>query len=887
MPTTSMDATLSALIHDGFQTATDGVVMLDDGLNVLYANPVARLILPLPLSVGQPLWSDYELQPAAALASRFRQVIDSGISAEFEEYSPKMRQWLQLRACPSAAGLIVFFRPIDRHLHIKQQSDETRSRFWSMIENLPESVTIADPSGLILGANQATKAMFGFSDEDEWKLQIGQFTQFELRTLDGGLLPLADWPMSRALAGEIFKDFVVEFRRLDTDLRLIGSCAGSPVRNAAGQIIMVIVTVRNITQQIESARQMSASEAFYRSLDDFLPHLLWIMRPDGTLGHVNRRWREFTGRTVEQVNIDGIESLIHPDDRFTYRQIVRNCLDSSGVGEAELRFRQSGGDYRWMLSRWGPVRDRDGAITQWLGTATDIHQSKLSDVILRQTMDTLRQSDLRFQSFMDHSPIMAWINDSAGRVLYMNLTQQQVLNYRDDSRRVPTLWELFPQTEADVYHGENLRVINRGEEIRQTLTIPFADGRQVTHLVIRFPVESDGRIVAAGVAMDISEQQKIEDQLRNAKEAAESANRAKDHFLAILSHELRTPLTPVLLFASALEKMHSLPPEVRADLSMIRQQVQLEARLIDDLLDLTRIQRGKFLLNLQAVSVHEILRRVAALSGAQALSNELHLGLELTAPRDQVMGDPTRLQQVFGNLISNAIKFTPAGGSIVISTRNEQDELVIDVTDTGIGIASDALGRVFNAFEQVEQSITRKYGGLGLGLTIGKAIVEHHHGTLHAASDGNGCGSRLTVRLPINASATVETSYDPASPSAQHGRVLLVEDHPSTRNALQRLLRKVGYEVIAADSVASAVAAGRQTAFDILLCDIGLPDGTGHDVIGQLKAGRSFRAIALSGFGSDDDIRRSLDAGFEQHLIKPADLPTLRAALARKPAPGS
>lgn len=423
--------------------------------------------------------------------------------------------------------------------------------------------------------------------------------------------------------------------------------------------------------------------------------------------------------------------------------------------------------------------------------------------------------------------------------------------------------------------------LERGKPYSVELRIRRGDGGYgyfVTHgIAQRDPRGQPIRIV--GAINDITDRRHVEQALREARDAAESANRAKDHFLAILSHELRTPLTPVLLFSSSLERNPDLPEELRHDLALIRQQIQLEARLIDDLLDLTRIQRGKMLLQMQTLSLHEVLRRVAGLSTPDALANELQLILNLDAPYDVVEGDPARLQQLFSNIVTNAVKFTPARGTIHVRSRVEGDWIIVEVADTGIGIDPAAIGNVFNAFEQAEQSITRRFGGLGLGLTIGKAVVEMHSGRISAHSPGLDQGATLRVELPLLKDAQPIVHLEADHPLRRRQRVLLVEDHEPTRQIIERLLAKIEFDVISADSVAAAVHLAGKHEFDILLSDIGLGDGTGVDVVRRIRPGRTFRAIALSGYGTDDDIQRSLDAGFADHLVKPVDIARLEAAL--------
>jgi signal transduction histidine kinase/response regulator RpfG family c-di-GMP phosphodiesterase len=359
---------------------------------------------------------------------------------------------------------------------------------------------------------------------------------------------------------------------------------------------------------------------------------------------------------------------------------------------------------------------------------------------------------------------------------------------------------------------------------------------------------------------------------QKARTEAERANLAKDRFLAMLSHELRTPLTPVLTSLLALEHEEDIPGEVRPTLHMIRRNVELEARLIDDLLDLTRISKGKVRLSIESVDAHQLLRNAVEICQSGIDRKELKLQLDLHASRYRFEADPARLQQIFWNLIKNAVKFTPAGGDLHIRTSNDNDgNFRVDVEDTGVGIAAELLPKIFKAFEQGDAA---HHGGLGLGLAISKALVETHRGSIHAGSDGPGKGAKFTVVFPCPDGEIPETpngtSFTPTERKSL--RILLVEDHEDTNRSLTQLLRRRGYEVQPAHDLQGALQLADREEFDVLVSDIGLPDGTGVELIQQLNASRPVVGIALTGFGMEEDIRRSHEGGFRHHLIKPVDL---------------
>ncbi len=350
------------------------------------------------------------------------------------------------------------------------------------------------------------------------------------------------------------------------------------------------------------------------------------------------------------------------------------------------------------------------------------------------------------------------------------------------------------------------------------------------------------------------------------------SNLAKDQFLAMLSHELRTPLTPVLASALALESEPELPKDIHESLQMIRRNVELEARLIDDLLDLTRIDRGKVQLNFEVVDAHTLLQNALDICQAEIDRKHLVRSLNLSAKKMHMRADPARLQQIFWNLINNAVKFTPVNGQITITTNNDSNgQLRVEIADTGLGIEQAALPKIFDAFEQGGRT---QLGGLGLGLAISKTLVEAHKGTITAQSAGRNKGSTFTLVFPTRekAEAQIAPAISPTQQERQPLRILLVEDHEDTNRSLTNLLRRRGYQVQSALNFQSALNLGEKEQFDVLISDLALPDGNGIDLMRKLPSQRPLVGIALTGFGMEADIRKSRDAGFKHHLVKPIDL---------------
>ncbi len=384
----------------------------------------------------------------------------------------------------------------------------------------------------------------------------------------------------------------------------------------------------------------------------------------------------------------------------------------------------------------------------------------------------------------------------------------------------------------------------------------------------------------------------VEDKTRDVTLRQEliGANAAKDQFLALLSHELRNPLSPVIAMVGELEASTPDSARTRQALEVIKRNVELEARLIDDLLDVTRIAKGKLQLAFETVSVHETIQRAYEICREDIDAKQIRVEFRLDAQQPYVEGDPARLQQVFWNLIKNSVKFTPAGGRILLETSNPTpQEIEARVIDSGIGIESEKIGKIFNAFEQGQTSITRRFGGLGLGLAISRAMVDAHGGKISVVSPGKDKGATFTLRLktvaaPIAAPNGARTPRSPvkAPPKKAADRawhILVVDDHKDTCTGMKMLLERRGYDITVAHTAEQASQKARTHEFDLLISDIGLPDRSGYELMEELAAARHLPGIAISGFGMEHDITKAKASGFSEHLTKPINFERLEEAI--------
>lgn len=425
---------------------------------------------------------------------------------------------------------------------------------------------------------------------------------------------------------------------------------------------------------------------------------------------------------------------------------------------------------------------------------------------------------------------------------------------------------------------------SRADVVKHESALQGADGTSVpTHLTAnRLPQED--QTVMCLIVTDLTEQKKLE-KSRLDKDLAEKACLAKDDFLAALSHELRTPLTPVLMTVVALDQNPALPEALRESLGLIRRNVELEARLIDDLLDLTRISRGKLEFHLKEFDFHLLVQRAVEICRPDFMAKSQTVILQLEATEIHTEGDATRVQQAMWNLIRNATKFTGPEGTITIRTSNPApDKISFAVTDTGIGFEPGLSEKLFQAFEQGGRTITRQFGGLGLGLAISRSIAQGHQGTITAFSAGPGQGATFTLEFPVRIAPPMLAAKVPSAPPEAEKtvalRILLVEDHADTRNSLEFLLKKNMHEVRSAASAEEALDLADAHTFDLVISDIGLPGQNGWELMRQLKKKFKLTGIALSGYGMEDDFAKSLTAGFIRHFTKPFNFEHLKQAIA-------
>ncbi|MCB0322838.1 MAG: PAS domain S-box protein [Bdellovibrionales bacterium] len=643
-----------------------------------------------------------------------------------------------------------------------------------------------------------------------------------------------------------------------------------PKRTAKGEVDGYYALVQDITERKDVEEELHRRERDFRSIFHLAGSGKAQFDPfTGRFIRVNERFAEILGYSDEELQDLTDAEITHPEDRAEdQRRIALVVAGSERHWTSEKRYLRKDGLSRWVLVTGTVVRDDDGTPRFAVATTQDITARRLAE-------EGLRESDERFRALADSMSQLAWMADHLGEATWYNKRWYDFTGATPEECRGAG-WEKFqhpdhlPRVKA---HIEQCAV--RGEQWEDTFPLRRHDGEYRWFLSRAAPLRDEtGNVVRwIGTNTDITDQMELE---RNLKEA----DQRKNEFLAMLAHELRNPLAPIRTAIDLMLLQSDSPGE---PLRIMDGQVKHLVRLVDDLLDVSRITRGKVDLRLEKLKLRTCLEKVLLVLEPALKKREMQLSVDLPEQALWVEGDSIRMAQVFENLISNAIKYGEPGGRISVVAAKERGEAVLRITDDGIGIDPDFLPKVFDLFSQATRSFDRTQGGLGIGLTIVRRLVELHGGSIVAESDGLGHGSSFVVRLPLVAPPKAVLGTGPVRQAHEGCKVLIVDDNESARNLLAELLKMIGpHEVETAADGFAALELLEHFTPQIILLDIGLPEMDGFEVarrIRELSSLEGVQLIALTGYGQEEDRHRSEQAGFDLHLTKPVDLEQLERIL--------
>jgi PAS domain S-box-containing protein len=729
-------------------------------------------------------------------------------------------------------------------------------------DNAPVPICCIGPDGTIRWANQAELDLLGYARPDYIGHSIAEFHA------DRGA-----WEnmLRRLQNGEELHGCGARLRCRDGTIKHVLIDANAKWQD--GQLIHIRCFTRAVTgpeRAEETARSLMEVGTDYTCVARFNGH-------EVTLESASEGFTQITGYTVEEFNAHAGAFAVHPDDLLGVLASFEGLTRGETVG-GEVRVLTKSGDVRWLRYRAEPSPDPGGLPGLWIrGAARDITEQK-------EAGQRVQEAERRFRQLAENINEVFWMSDPLRtQILYCSPAYEQVWGRSCDSLyQQPWSWLDSVVPEDRERFVAALDSQGRGEPTDIEYRILRPDGSVRWIRDRSFPVnELLGSVHrVAGVADDITEQ-------KEAEQALQEADRRKDEFLAMLAHELRNPLAPIRNAMQILRAQGPSIPELQWARDVIDRQVRQMTRLVDDLLDISRITRGKVELRKERIELTAVLN--SAVEASRPLIEKWGHELTVTVPREPMFleADLTRLSQVVLNLLNNAAKYTDRGGHIWLTAEREGHHVLIRVKDNGIGIPPDMLPRIFEMFVQVDSSLDRAQGGLGIGLTLVQRLVKMHGGTITASSAGRGKGSEFVIRLPLAIDREQRSILDATEsgqvPPAAPRRILVVDDNKDAADSLGMLLRLMGHEVHIAYDGLEAVGAAAAFEPQVVLLDIGLPKINGHETARRIRdqhRGRDMLLIALTGWGQEEDRSRSREAGFDYHLTKPIEFAALQQFLA-------
>lgn len=832
-------------------------------------------------------------------AARFGDVVKTGVATRFEKQAPVLHRWFNVSANrfggPGSRLVAVLFKDITqrkasevalvqseaRAQEAAKVAETERSLIDAVLEASPAGIIVAQANGALVRMNAANQRLWGIAPYSQsveehaaWK---GYWADRGPR--HGQRVAAEDWAMARALRGEFVPGDVVEIEPFDapgTRRTMINS--GAPVVDESGTIVGAIIVQMDITDRVRAEEKLREASELYRLIGRATNDVIW----DWNLLTQEIKWNEavvvhFGCTPAEIRTLPQWEQRIHPEDREAVSQSLQAALDTGLEGwSAEYRFLRNDGTYATFLDRGYIARDVTGQPVRMIGSMLDVTDRRAAEA-------ALLESERRFRTLADNMSQLAWMTDETGYISWYN---KRWFDYTGS-----TLEEMKLHGWASVCHPAHVKravqtfqaSLSSGQPWEDTFPLRAKDGSYRWFLSRALPIlDENGRVTRwFGTNTDITAR-------REAEEALREADRRKDEFIAMLAHELRNPLAPVKNAVFLMKKVGLSDPKLEKARAVIDRQVTHMARLIDDLLDVSRIARGRVELRKRRQDLAQIAAQTAEDYRAEMESAGIRLAVQVPDTPLWVNGDGTRLAQSIGNVLHNARKFTGAPGEVEVRAgADEQGFAVVSVRDTGIGMEPELISRLFTPFVQAHQGLSRSEGGLGLGLALVKQLIELHGGSLEVSSAGLGQGSCFTLRVPLAEPGHLGLVPPAAIDDDGKLNILIIEDNPDTAESLAELLSLDGHHVSVAFDGRGGVELAQRERPDVVISDIGLPgelDGFGvARVLREDPATSAAYLIALSGYSQAEDRRRSAEAGFDSHLTKPPDLDVLEAMLEQVP----
>lgn len=826
-----------------------------------------------------------------AIAEEIRSVEKGLLEARRKRNQVAYRVALRANWIGSTLALVAiggFFALLHYTLKSKERAaalvHEQRETLHITLASIGDAVIATDVSGRVTFINPVAQTLTGWSDDEARGRPLIQVFQI----VDETTGETVENPALRAIEQGVIvglANHTVLITKAGHRLPIDDSAA--PIRGRDGTLAGAVLVFRDVSERRRAEDELRKSEHRFRQMADAMPQFVWITGADGGAEYFNHRWYDYTGCAPPECLGDQWVTRLHPDDRDRAKARWADSIRTGEFYEIEYRIRSRMGEYRWFLGRALPARNDRGKVIQWYGACTDIEDQKRTEL-----------ERLKFVALVENSTDFIAMFDPQGHPFFINRAGLELIGLHDVEQARTLTWQDFVADQDRRLITDTLlpsvRRVGHGEmEVRFR---HFHTGDSVWMMAHLFTLkDARGALIGfATVSRDIRQRRMLEDHLRDLAADLSEANRRKDEFLATLAHELRNPLAPIRHGLAILSQAGQEREIANKTLEMMERQLAQMVRLVDDLLDVSRITRNSLELRKESVELTTVIQ--SAVETCKPLIDSLGHSLEMDLSRAKVLleADATRLSQVFANLLNNAAKYTQRGGSIRVAATTVNHSVLVSVKDNGAGIPPQMLSRIFEMFTQVDRSLERAEGGLGIGLTLVRRLVEMHGGTIEARSEGNGHGSEFIVRLPV------VDAEPPAAPAVSKAtmradvfkdrRFLVVDDNEDSATSLGLLLQLLGAQTRTVHDGQSALELAASFKPEVILLDIGLPKLNGYEVCRRLRTqptGKDALIVACTGWGQEEDRRRSQEAGFDLHLVKPVDPARLETLLASRRISGS
>jgi len=873
----------------------DAVIATDPDGRVVFVNPVAQALTGWTSeeAVGRPLIEIFvivnessrakmdnpvtkvrEMGNIVGLANHTILIARDGRDIPIDDSAAPIRD-----EQGTLVGIVLIFRDITE----RRRTELAQSYLAAIVESSDDAIIGKTLQGVITSWNKGAEKTFGYMADEVVGGPIKILIPPELHSEEKEIL-------AKLARGERIEHYITTRIRKDGQPIVI-SLTVSPICESSGKIIGASKIARDITQQQRDAQALRENEQIFRLLADSAPVMVWVSGTDKLCTFFNKPWLDFTGRTMEQELGNGWAEGVHPDDFQRCLETYVTAFDARQQFEMEYRLRRNDGEYRWVLDKGVPLFGSENKFNGYIGSCVDIAERKNAEEALRIAEDQLRL-------VTDNMAAAVARCSSDMRYVWVSPVYAQWLRRKPEEINGRRIVDIVGVPGYDAIRPHMERVLNGHKEEYVSLVDFVGPGMRWIH-AIYVPTKDQHGAVNGWVAVvtDITDRRRLEEEREQllqreheARERAEEVNQLKDEFLATVSHELRTPLNAILGWSSLLRAGSLGDKQSLLAMETIERNARMQAQLIEDLLDVSRIITGKLRLHVRPIMIAAVIESAigSVIHAADAKGVRIQTILDPNA--GPVSGDAERLQQIVWNLLSNAIKFTPRGGRVQVRLERINSHIEIIVSDTGQGIRPDFLPYVFDRFRQEEGGTRRQHSGLGLGLAIVRHLVELHGGSTRVDSPGEGHGATFTVRLPImvvHARDEHEPRVHPKAPAnipfvLDHPpnltgvKILLIDDERDTRSLLRIVLEQCGAEIRDAASAQEGLKVAQEWKPAVIVSDIGMPHSDGYDFIQKFREwereqGTWIPAIALTAYARAEDRVRALTAGYQMHVTKPID----------------